>query len=105
MLLTMFSASDRAGGWRGSGLPSGGQQAAEVVLVGHRRQGFERVDQPDWIFLVPWSRVVPSAFEALVRFPVVEQVADAVHAVLEDRGGSEDQDAELWIHEGDDVQS
>lgn len=46
-----------------------------------------------------------SALEALVRLPVVEQVSDPVGAVLEDRGGSEDQDAELWIHEGDDVQS
>ena len=34
--------------------------------------------------------VAPSAIEALVRLPVVEQVADAVHAVLEDRGGGED---------------
>ncbi len=41
----------------------------------------------------------------MVRLAVVEQVADAVGAVLEDRGGGEDQDAELWVHEGDDVQS
>ena len=52
MLLTIFSASgragrDSAGGWRGSGLPSGGQQDAEVVPVGHCRQAFEHVGQPD----------------------------------------------------------
>jgi hypothetical protein len=52
MLLTISSASDRAslgraGGWHGSGLPSGGQQDAEVVPVGHGRQAFEHVGQPD----------------------------------------------------------
>jgi hypothetical protein len=41
MLLTISSASDRAslgraGVWRGSGLPAGRQQGAEIVPVGHR---------------------------------------------------------------------
>jgi hypothetical protein len=98
MVLTISSDSDRAGlsrvdGRCVGGSPAGGQQDAEVVPVGHGRQGFERVDQPDWIFRVPLSRVVPSASEALVRLAVVEQVSDAVGAVLEDRGGGEDQDA------------
>jgi hypothetical protein len=47
----------------------------------------------------------PSAPKALVRLAVVDQVADPVGAVFEDRCGGEDQDAELWIHEWDDVQS
>ena len=46
----------------------------------------------------------PSASKALVRLPVVEQVADAVHAVLEERGGGEDEHAGLWIDKRDDVQ-
>jgi hypothetical protein len=52
MLLTISSASDRAdrdgaGGWRGGGLPAGRQQGTEIVPVGHRRQAFEHVGQPD----------------------------------------------------------
>ena len=40
-----------------------------------------------------------SALEALVRLAVVEQVADAVHRVFEDRGGGEDNDTDLRIDE------
>ena len=52
MLLTIFSGSDRAGrggahGCRGGGLPAGGKQDGEVVLVGHGGQAFEHVGQPD----------------------------------------------------------
>ena len=50
MLLTIFFGSDRAdhGGVRGccgGGLPVGGQQDGEVVLVGHGGQTFEHVGQ------------------------------------------------------------
>jgi hypothetical protein len=53
MLLTISSASDRAsldraGGWHGSGLQSGGKQVAEVVPVGHGRQALEHFGQPDF---------------------------------------------------------
>ena len=43
-------------------------------------------------------------FEALVRLSIVEQVADAVHGVLEDGGRSEDHDANGRFDEGDDVE-
>lgn len=45
-----------------------------------------------------------SGLETLVRLPVVEQVTDAVHGVLEDRGGGENDHADLGIHEWDDVE-
>jgi hypothetical protein len=52
MLLTISSASGRAslgrvGGRRGGGLPAGRQQRTEIVPVGHGRQAFEHVGQPD----------------------------------------------------------
>jgi hypothetical protein len=52
MLLTISSASDRAGlgragDRRGGGLPAGRQQDTQVVPVGHRRQALEHVGQPD----------------------------------------------------------
>ena len=46
-----------------------------------------------------------SALEALVRQTVVHQVADAVHGVLEERGGGEYEHLDRWIDEGDDVES
>ena len=49
--------------------------------------------------------VYRSAFEALVRFAVIEQVADAVHRVLEDRGGGEHDKTDLRVHKGNDVES
>ena len=49
--------------------------------------------------------VFRSAFEALVRFAVIEQVADAVHRVLEDRGGGENDQADLRVHKWNDVES
>ena len=45
-----------------------------------------------------------SAFEALVGLAVVEQVTDAVHGVLEDRGGGEHDHADRGIDERDDVE-
>jgi hypothetical protein len=48
--------------------------------------------------------VASSALEAVVRPAVVDQVSDAVHAVLDERGGGEDEHAGLGIDEGDDVQ-
>ena len=45
-----------------------------------------------------------SAFEALVGLAVVEQVTDAVHGVLEDRGGGEHDHADRGINERDDVE-
>ena len=38
-----------------------------------------------------------SALEAGVRLPVVEQVADAVHSVLEERRGCEYEHTDRWI--------
>ena len=57
------------------------QRVASGRAAGHR-------DRP-W-FSGAHVRLSTSAPEAPVRLPVVEQVADAVHAVLEDRGGGED---------------
>ena len=45
-----------------------------------------------------------SALEALVGLAVVEQVADAVYGVLEDRGGGEHDHADRGINERDDVE-
>jgi hypothetical protein len=45
-----------------------------------------------------------SALEAGVGLAVVEQVADAVHRVLEDRGGGEHDHAYGGIDERDDVE-
>ena len=50
-----------------------------------------------------WCR--RSALEALVWLAVVEQVADAVHGVLEDRGGGKRDHADLRIHEWNDAVS
>lgn len=36
--------------------------------------------------------------------PVVHQVTDAVHRVLEEGGGGEDDHPDRWIDEGDDVE-
>jgi hypothetical protein len=46
MLLTISSASGRAS-LGGGGLPAGRQQRTEIVPVGHGRQAFEHVGQPD----------------------------------------------------------
>jgi hypothetical protein len=50
MLLTIISGSDRAGhggehGCCGGGLPVGGQQDSQIVLIGHGGQTFEHVGQ------------------------------------------------------------
>jgi len=45
-----------------------------------------------------------SALEAGVWFAVIEQVTDAVHGVLENRGGSEHNHADRGIDERDDVE-
>jgi hypothetical protein len=45
-----------------------------------------------------------TSLEALVRHPVVHQVADAVHSVLEEGGGGEHEHPERRIDEGDDVE-
>ena len=66
MLSTKFAVSGRAGfpnrlvcrrGW----LPVGGQQDAEVVLIGHGGQAFEHVGEPDF-------GIVAVAFGAWVHF-------------------------------------
>jgi hypothetical protein len=46
-----------------------------------------------------------SAFETLVRLAVVEQIADTVHRVFEDRSGGKDDHSDLWINKGNDVES
>jgi hypothetical protein len=46
-----------------------------------------------------------SAFETLVRLAVVEQIADAVHHVFENRSGGKDDDTDLWINKWNDVES
>jgi len=48
-----------------------------------------------------WCR---SGLKALVRLAVVHQVSDAVHRVLEERGGCEYENSDRWIDEWDDVE-
>jgi hypothetical protein len=48
--------------------------------------------------------VCQSAFEALVWLAVVQQVTDAVHGILENRGCGEHEHADLRIDERDDVE-
>ncbi len=45
-----------------------------------------------------------SALEAGVWQPIIHQVTDAVHRVLEERSGGEHEDPDRWIDEGDDVE-
>ena len=45
-----------------------------------------------------------SALEAGVRQPIVHQVSDAVHRVLEEGGGGEHEHPDRQIDEGDDVE-
>ncbi len=45
-----------------------------------------------------------SALEAGIRQPVIHQVTDAVHRVLEEGGGCEHEHPDGWIDEGDDVE-
>ena len=47
---------------------------------------------------------VRSALETLVRFAIVQQFADAVYGVLEDRGGGEHEHANRRIDERDHVE-
>jgi hypothetical protein len=44
-----------------------------------------------------------SAFETLVRLAVVEQIADAVYRVLENRSSGKYDHSDLWINKGNDV--
>ena len=55
-------------------------------------------------FIAANLRYPDSALEAGVRLAVVEQVPDAVHGVLEDRGGGEHDHADGGIDERDDVE-
>ena len=48
--------------------------------------------------------VCHSALEAGVRQPIIHQVTDAIHRVLEERGGGEHEHPDGWIDEGDDVE-
>ena len=45
-----------------------------------------------------------SSLEAGVRQPIIHQVTDAVHRVLEEGGGGEHEHPDRWIDEGDDVE-
>ena len=45
-----------------------------------------------------------SVLEAGVRHPIIHQVTDAVHRVLEGRGGGEHEHPNRWIDQGDDVE-
>ena len=42
-----------------------------------------------------------SSLEAGVQHPVIHQVADAVHRVLEEGGGGEHEQPDGWIDEGE----
>ena len=48
--------------------------------------------------------VCRSALKAGVRQPIIHQVADAIHRVLEERCGGEHEHPDRWIDEGDDVE-
>ncbi len=50
-------------------------------------------------FLVEYQSF--SALEALVRQPIIHQVTDAIHRVLEEGCGGEDDHPERWIHKRD----
>src|SRR5687768_10699727 len=58
---------------------------------------------PDCVMHGKWCR--GSALEALVRLSVVQQIADAIDRVLEDRCGGEDDDTDLGIDERDGAES
>ena len=49
--------------------------------------------------------VMRLAFETLVRLAVVEQVADTVHRVFEDRSGGKHDHPNCRINKGNDVES
>ena len=42
-----------------------------------------------------------SALEAGIRQPIIHQVSDAVHRVLEEGGGGEHEHPDGWIDEGE----
>ena len=46
----------------------------------------------------------PSALEAGVRHPIIHQVADAVHCVLEEGCGGEHEHPDRWVDKWDDVE-
>ena len=71
-------------------------------MITRQIRGMERsLHTPD--LLCP-KNGVRSALEAGVWLPVVEQVPDAVHGVLQDRGGGEHDHADRGIDERDDVE-
>ena len=49
--------------------------------------------------------VIRSAFETLVRLTVVQQIADTVHRVFQNRSGGKYDHSDLWINKGNDVES
>ena len=50
--------------------------------------------------MVPWQ----SGLEALVGQPIIHQVPDPVHSVLEQGGGGENENAQLRIDKRDDAE-
>ena len=74
--------------------------ATHDSLAKFNRRGRLDINPPEQMA----APVAPSALEALIRLPVVEQVADAVHAVLEERGGCGDDHAGLRIDKRNDIQ-
>ncbi len=46
-----------------------------------------------------------SAFKTLVRLSVIEQIADAVYRVLENRSCRKHDHSDFWINKGNDVES
>ena len=58
----------------------------------------------------PWicegkKMVSRSAFEALVRFAIIEYVPDAVHRIFENRGCGKYDHSDLWVYKWNYVES
>ena len=84
-----------------SGIPCAAGTCSYAALNAKLEAGDE-VSQPR--IYEARKMVCHSALEARIWQPIIRQVTDAVHRVLEEGGGGEDDHPDRWIDEGDDVE-